>query len=255
MQSFLFGTVLFVMLLAFCIAVYRHKKFPVVLKKITWYLLVELIAQAAVFSVLWYQGHNEYIIFHGSFVFEAVTLLLMYRELFKKYIEDKKQYVYRKIFIVLIVLFVVFAVVNVLCWQSINTYPSNTRTVLSLIIVIFSIQHHIMITARATRYYYLSGMNINISDYGDQKEIPAFKLTQAPMFWITTGLLLFHSVALLRYSFVNVLREELSKKSYTNISNVNSVFAVLLYIFIAIGLLKAKGIIFIKDDNNKTHNE
>lgn len=241
MQNFLFGVVLLAMLSAFCIAVHRHKKFPVVLKKVTWYLTVIFIGQVAMFSVLWYKKQNEYLLYHAGFLLEAITLLLMYREIFKKYIEEKKQYVYRKIFIVLIMLFVVFAIVNALLWQSINTYPSNIRTVLSIMIIILNVL-----------YIYKHTISEPVPRTG--LELTNYQASRVSLFWITTGLLLFHSFALLRYGFVNILREELSKESYTNISNVNSVFAVLLYIFIAIGLLKAKGIIFIKNDNNKTNN-
>jgi len=240
MQNLLFGVVLLAMLFAFCIAVHGHKKFPVVLKKITWYLLVELIAQAAVFGVLWYKKHNEYIIFHSSFVLETTTLLLMYREIFKKYIEEKKQYVYRKIFIVLIVLFVAFAIVNALLWQSINTYPSNIRTVLSIMIIILNVL-----------YIYKHTISEPVPRTG--LELTNYQASRVSLFWIITGLLLFHCFALLRYAFVNVLREELSKESYTNILNLHTGFTILLYIFIAIGLLKAKGIIFIKNDDNKTN--
>ncbi len=249
MQSFLFGTLWLVILIDFCIALYKYKNLPLVLKAAAWFLVLVFIRQTAIFILL-YLKQNNLFLFHIGVITDAVPLLLMYREMFKKHIEEKEVYVYRKIFIVLITFFVVFAIVNALCWQPLNTYPSNTRTVLSLIIVILSIQYHIMITARATRYYYLSGMNINISDYGDQKEIPAFKLTQAPMFWITTGLLLFHSFALFSYLFINRFQKELSEESLKDISLVYTVFAIILFVFIAIGIFKAKRIIVVDDESN-----
>ncbi len=241
-QNFLFGTLSCSMLLAFCISVGRHKCLPLVLKPITWYLLVELIVQVAINSITWwYPSQNKYFLFHIAFVLEAVILLLMYRELFKKYVERKGEYAYRKIFIALIIAFVLFAIANAIWLQPLTIYPNNIRVVLSIIIVIFSIQHHIMITARATRYYYLSGMNINISDYGDQKEIPAFKLTQAPMFWINTGLQFFTTATLILSIFGGVFLKS-SKLVANNVDtpSVHAVFAIVLYTFIGIAFIKAE---------------
>lgn len=239
MQNFLFGAVLLAMLFAFCIAVHGHKKFPIVLKKVTWYLAAIFIGQAAIISMLWwFSKQNKFFLFHIGFVLEAITLFLMYREIFKKYVEEKKQYVYRKIFIVLIVLFVVFAIVNALVWQPINTYPSIVRTVLSIIIIILNVL-----------YLYKHTISEPVPRTG--LELTNYQASRVSLFWIVTGLLLFHSFALLRYSFINVLRQELTKESYTNILNLHTGFTIFLYIFIVIGLLKAKGIILVKDDNNK----
>ena len=238
MQSVTLGVVLCAMLWAFRNALQKYKSSSLVLKRATWYLFVELIAQVAIASVLWYQGQNEYLLFHISFVLEAITLLLMYREIFKKYVQKTGKYVYRKIFVVLIAAFVVFAIVNAIWWQSLNVYPRNTRVVLSVIVILLNIL-----------YIYKYTVHEPIPRTG--LELANYQRSKISLFWITTGLLLFHSVSVMRYMFVNVLREELSKETYRNISNIQNIFLVVLYVFIAIGFIKAKRIIIVDEHGNK----
>ena len=238
MQLFLFIMLLCVMLWAFCAALNKYKSSPSVLKKATWYLFVELIAQAAVVSVLWYQQQNEYSLYHVSFMLEAITLLLMYREVFKKYVQKTGKYIYRKIFVVLIAAFVVFAIVNAIWWQPLSIYPRNTRVVLSVMIVLLNILY----IYKYTVYEPIPRTGLELANYQRGK---------ISLFWITTGLLLFHSVSVMRYMFVNVLREELSKEAYKNISNIQTVFAIILYVFITIGFIKAKRIVIVDEHGNK----
>lgn len=237
-QLFVSIIALCVMLWAFCTALDKYKNAPSVLKKATWYLFVILVGQAAMFSVLWYRKQNEYSLYHIGFVLEAITLLLMYREIFKKYVKKTEKYVYRKIFVVLIVAFVVFAIVNAIWWQPLGIYPSYARVVLSVMIVTLNIL-----------YIYKYTVHEPIPRTG--LELVNYQRSKISLFWITTGLLLFHSVSVMRYMFVNVLREELSKEAYTNISNVQAVFAIILYVFIAIGFIKAKRIVIVDEHGNK----
>lgn len=243
-QNFLFWALSCSMLLAFCISVGRHKYLPLVLKPITWYLLVELIAQGVINSITWwYPNQNKYFLFHIGFVLEAVTLILMYREIFKKYVEvgGKGKYVYRKIFIVLIVLFVSFAVVNALCWQSINTYPSITRIVLSTMIIVLNVL-----------YIYKYTIAEPVPRTG--LELTNYQASRVSLFWITIGLLLFHSFSLFRYIFINRFRKELSEELLKENSLVYTALAIILFVFIAIGLLKGKGIKLIDDNTDNTVN-
>lgn len=243
-QSFFYDLLLFVMFVAFCITSYKHKGLPSVLKPITWYLLVEFIGQAIIITMLWwFPKQNKSLPLHIAFPLEAIALFLMYREIFKKYVEvgGKGKYIYRKIFTVLIVLFVVFAVVNALCWQPINIYPSNTRTVLSVMIIILNILYI---------YKYTSHEPVPRTGL----ELVNYQMSRLSLFWITTGLLTFHSFAVLRYMFINILRKELSEEAYRYMLNVYMIFAVILFVFIIIGILKAKRIIVV-DDESKVDNK
>lgn len=237
-QFFLLCILLLSMFGALCIAVYRHKGLPVVLKPITWYLLVEFIVECIILAFTWfYPKQNRYFLFHIGFVLEAITLFLMYREVFKKYVEvgGKGKYVYRKIFILLIVIFVVFAIINAIWLQSITTYPTNTRVALSVILIIFNIL-----------YIYKHTISEPVPRTG--LELVNYQMSRVSLFWITTGLLLFHSFALFSYLFINRFRKEFSPESLKEVLFVYTSLAIILFVFIGVGILKAKRIIVVNDD-------
>ena len=238
-QSFLFKAVVFAIVVTSCIALYKYKGFPLVLGIAAWFLYFTFIEQTGILSLLrWYPDQNRYFLFHIGNIGEAIILLLMYREIFKKYVKKTEKYVYRKIFVILIAMFALFAVASAIWWQPLGIYPSYTRVVLSVIIVLLNIL-----------YIYKYTVHEPIPRTG--LELANYQRSKISLFWITTGLLLFHSVSVMRYMFVNVLREELSKEAYTNISNVQAVFAIILYVFIAIGFIKAKRIVIVDEHGNK----
>ena len=142
------------------------------------------------------------------------------------------------IFITLMIAFSLFAIANAIWWQSFTVYPSNTRVVLSIMIIILNILYI---------YKYTSHEPIPRTGL----ELVNYQMSRISLFWITTGLLLFHSVSVMRYMFLNVLREGLSKESYANISNVQLTFLIVLYVFIAIGFIKAKRIVIVDEHGNK----
>ena len=127
----------FAVLLPLYPASIKYKGIALVLKMPACYIFVLTIEQLAI-GILWYQKQNNFFLFHIGNMAESVALLLMYREIFKKYIANTNKYVYRKIFIVLIPSFIVFAIVNAIYWQPLTAYPSNTRTVLSIMALLFS---------------------------------------------------------------------------------------------------------------------
>ena len=236
-QSIIFSSVLFSMTVAFVTGSYKCKYYPLVLKATIAYLFVMVAVQTPIL-IMWYQRQDRSFLFNLGFMLEAITLLLMYREIFKKYVKKTEKYAYRKIFVVLIVVFVLFAIANAIWWQPLGVYPSYARVVLSVMIVLLNIL-----------YIYKYTVHEPIPRTG--LELVNYQRSKISLFWITTGLLLFHSVSVMRYMFVNVLREELSKEAYTNISNVQAVFAIILYVFITIGFIKAKRIVIVDEQGNK----
>ena len=101
----------YAMLAPLYVALPKYKGSALVLKMATFYLVGLTIQQLSV-NVLRYEKQNNFFLYHIGNVVQASTLLLMYREIFKKYVADTNKYVYRQIFIILIPLFMVFAIVN-----------------------------------------------------------------------------------------------------------------------------------------------
>lgn len=226
-EIFLLAVLMSVMLFDVCVAAYKYKKLSLVLKAAACFLWFMFIEQVSILSLLrGYPQRDRYFLLHIGNTAEAILLLIMYREMFKKYMVEKDVYVYRKIFIVLMVLFASFAVVNVLCWQPLTIYPSYTRSALSILVMVYSALHFY-------KYTY-EPVPRKASELGN------YVSSRVPLFWINIGLFSFYGFTEIRFAFINVLHEELSKASYTNLSIMHTVYCIIFYILIGIGFIKAK---------------
>ena len=147
--------------------------------------------------------------------------------MFKKHIEEKEVYVYRKIFVVLIAFFAVFAAINAVFFQPINTYPTNTHIALRIIIIICSSLHFYKYT-----YEPIPKEPSELKDYVNSR---------VPLFWINLGLILFTSATSLIAIYGGVLfndKEHATKAA--NISIIQAALCVIYYILLAIAFIKAK---------------
>ena len=215
------------MLIALRFALSKYTGLSLVLQRAALYLFFVFVEQSFIASIWWYNNQNSFLFFHIGNLGEAITVLLMYREMFKKHIEAKEVYVYRKIFIALIAFFIVFAIVNALCWQPLNTYPSYTRTPLMVIIMIFSALHFY-------KYTY-EPIPKEPSELGDYVQ------SRVPLFWINMGLILFTSATSLISIYGGVLfndKEHATKAA--NISIIQAVLCFIFYIIMGIAFIKAK---------------
>lgn len=224
-QVFILESSAYAMLFPLFVVLLKYNSISLTLKIAAWYVVILTIQQLAA-NILRYQKQNNFFIFHIGNVAESISLLLMYREIFKKYIANTNKYVYRKVFIILIVLFAVFAIVNAIYWQPLTTYPSNTRTALSIMVVLFS-----------TLFFHKHTYEPIPKSY---TELPSYNASRVSLFWIVMGLLWFHSFSLIQSIYTNVLLKELSKEAYINMVIIASIFIIILYIFLSIGFFKAK---------------
>jgi len=215
----------YAMLAPLYVAIPKYKGIALVLKMAVVYLVVLTIEQLSA-NVLRYEKRNNFFLFHIGNMAESIALLLVYREIFKKYVADTNKYVYRQIFIVIIPLFIVFAIVNAIYWQPLTAYPSNTRTVLSIMTLLFS-----------TLFFHKHTYEPIPKSY---RELPSHNASRSSLFWINMGLLWFHAFSLIQSLYTNIFLKELSKELYINMVDAQSIFVIILYIFLFIGFLKAK---------------
>ena len=224
--NFNLGITLLAILFALYFALPKYKGLAKVLQAAAWFLIAVFIRQSFT-ALLWYQTKQSFFLIHIGVAMDATILLLMYREMFKKHIEAKEVYVYRKIFIVLIAFFIVFTIVNAICWQPLNTYPSYTRTALSIVIIICSSLHFHKYT-----YEPIPKEPSELSDYVQSR---------VPLFWINMGLILFTSATSLISIYGGVLfndKEHATKAA--NISIIQAVLCFIFYIIMGIAFIKAK---------------
>ncbi len=237
-QSFIFGIALYIMLFPLVIALYKYKIAPPVLKVVTWYLVFVTIVQALIMLLRYQKQHNLFL-FHIGNVGESILLLLMYREMFKKYDKNTGIYVYRRpiTFALPAIVFIVFAILNITYWQSLDVYPSYTRTTLSIMIIVLSGAHF-------HKYSYEPYPKSWV-------EMASYKVTRASLSWINMGLVFYFGASLIRSMFTNLLLKEASKETYFSILTAHAVFSIILYIFIAIGFIKIKRLKSNSDKENR----
>ncbi len=179
-------------------------------------------------NILRYQSQNNFFVGHIANIFECATLLLFYREIFKTLDATGEKYVYRRFFILVIILFAAFSVINTICWQSFTEYPTYTRTLLCIIVV------------------FLSGFYFHKFSYEPHpkswSEMPNYKASRGALFWINMGLLLFYGFSLMRSFFINDLLLEVSKKTLFKFETAHNILVIIFYTFMLIGFIKAKRI-------------
>ncbi len=215
----------YIMLVPLCPALYKYNKIPPVLKFVSWYMVVVTIKQLLI-NISSYQEKNIFPPFHIGNVLEASALLLLFREIFRKYDEAKGIYVYRKIFIVLIALFVLFSVTNAVCWQPVTEYPTYTRTVLSIMVVFF-----------CCLYFRKFSYEPHPKSWS---EIPNYKASRVALFWIIMGLLLFYGFSLMRSLFITKWLKSTPIEMFRDFETAHHIFIIMLYTFMLIGFIKAK---------------
>lgn len=112
----------------------------------------------------------------------------------------------------LIGLFTIFSLLNSVFYESIFTFNAFARAVEALIIILLSLL-----------YFYSTLRNMTEKD-----------LVSSPMFWISSGVLLYFSASLFIFIYSNILFGE-TKNSFT-IWGLHAIMSIILYIFYTIAL-------------------
>jgi hypothetical protein len=169
-------------------------------------LLSELISRG-----LWSYKMNNFPVFHIYSIFEFFFLASIYRMAFNRVKFDK-------IINLFIGLFICFAILNTLVWQSIFTLNSNVLATSSLIFILCSLGYF----------------------YNLFREINTEHLERDSMFWINVAVLIYFSSSFVLFIFRNLLIFEAFEKTMS-IWVVNLVFNFLYYLFFGVALwMKSK---------------
>lgn len=217
----------FIILIPFCIAGIKNKqfkKYAPVLTIITAYLVITTII-AAFMAILWQYKMNNLFLFHIDIVVRFIMLMLFYRQLLKKIPTTGDKLVKRKIFSILIVLFLAFAIINALFIQPITENPSNTVIIAHAIILICALGY------KYDRCYYDPVPIANT-------ERIIFKFYKLPVFWINTGIIIYTSSSSVIYAISNMLLNPNAKDIAIAAWVMHAIFNIILYTCIAIGLYK-----------------
>ena len=96
------------------------------------YLLLTVLLVESISNILWYQKMNNLPIYH----FYSVLEFLLFTASYKKVLANLFS---KLIFIVISISFVLFAIVNTLFFQDLQTFNSNTTTLTGVVVILFSL--------------------------------------------------------------------------------------------------------------------
>ena len=184
---------------------YRQPKQALLSLVVVFSFITEIIA----FSVVEFgEGSNNLPIYH----IHVVILFYLFNRIYQYVLgETIKSY----LFDLLLIFFILFAFINSIWIQPLNTFNSNTIVAGSVIYILFSLLH-----------------------FRQLLQLPTLRiLTEDWTFWLSTGLLLYHSSALMLFFFVNYI-EASSSAAVTASWLLNALFNVILNGFYSISLWK-----------------
>ena len=164
----------FIVLLPLFISLLKYSGLTRIQKKLTLFLFVVLIVEI-VSNILWYKEINNHPIYHIYTVLEFLLILNIYNEILTK--------LFSKTVTVLIgISFIGFAILNILLYQDLFTFNSNTIQVLSYCAIFIAI----------ASFYSMLKMS----------DLSLFRNTT---FLISTGILLYFSSNLVLFHINNSL--------------------------------------------------
>jgi hypothetical protein len=160
---------------------------------------------------------NTLLLSHLYVIFSFILLCLFFQEVLKGFIK-------RIWFKSIMVLFGVFYFIIILFFQSFNEYPNISFSVLSIIIIVFSLL-----------YFYKTMIEAKI-----------VKLADEPLVWINTGIVIFFTGNFFYHIFFNVFLES-SREFLIMISTYFRILIAIFYSLITIGFIKAKNQVKVLD--------
>ena len=175
-------------------------------------LLSVLILTATAIAYIAYQyyseGKNNMPLSHLYTLLEYLLWSLIYYQLF----QASKA---RHLILGLMAVFAIFVFINALCWQSIYSYNSYSRSVEGLLLICF-----------ALGWFYKVFTESHIQ-----------RLEQHPFFWVNTAVLVYFSGAFLLFIF-SLFIYTMNKRNALEAWALHGIFLIFHYLFIAIGIWK-----------------
>lgn len=195
----------FAVLLPLLIALYKRNNMNTVQRKLALLLLVTLVTES-ISNVLWYQKENNLPVYHFYTVAEFILIINVYRTVLKKFF-------FKNFFALITIIFISFAVLNTIFFQSLKTFNSNVTTLLGFIIIFLTLSY----------FYKLL------------KEVKYGMLESNPMFWLNSGFLIYFSSNLILFYINNSMFKEANEVSYL-FWGLHAIVNIILTVFYTIAI-------------------
>lgn len=186
-------------------AVLRLRKADYTQRYLCYLVFASLIAEFGALFIVKYFKTSNLPLLHVFTIVEFVLIAYLYRPLMEQLFSKKGFYT-------IVIGFSTLSVLNSLFHENIFQFNTYARALQSLLIILL------------TLFYFFNTL----------KRLVEKKLEESPLFWISTGLLLYFSSSLFIFIYSNVLFG-VGKNSHA-IWGIHAIFSLVLYIFYSIAL-------------------
>ncbi|TYP77024.1 hypothetical protein [Aquimarina intermedia] len=203
---FILGNVsTFIVVIPLLISVLRFRLLTTVQLKLVHLLILVLIVES-ISNILWRKKINNLPVYHLYTIIEFLLIIRIYWS-------TLSQLVSKKLLVGISVIFVVLAVLNTIFFQSIYVFNSNITTLLSILVILFSLS-----------FFYIT-----------LKDVEYTALEKNPMFWINSGFLIYFSSNLILFFINNYLFEKSTEASFL-IWGLHAIVNIVLIMFYTIAV-------------------
>jgi hypothetical protein len=201
-------------LVATILAIYYYKKYDIILKSFSQFILVSAIAQVISLGFFVFKLNNMPIL-HIYTLIGFVYLAAFYRAILKDYINIR-------IVWIVTILFSLFTILNSLFLQNFFSFNSYALTIQSVLIIIISLFTYIVLFNNIVEKKHITSVSgIN---------------------WINSGLFIYHSCCLILFFIGDSVIVLLSKEYYIHTWVFHSFLSMLIYCFFIVGLWRKSSI-------------
>ncbi|MFD2563398.1 hypothetical protein [Aquimarina rubra] len=190
----------FIVVIPLVLSIFKFKSLHKIQLKLV-YLLVVVFVVEFIANILWYQKINNLPLYHFYAIIEFLLIINIYRVVLSKIFS-------KWFFIILGVAFTVFAVVNTLFFQDLNTFNSNVTTLLGVVVIFLALSYF----------------------YALLKEVKYSALETNPMFWINSGFLIYFSSNLILFFINNNMFKGSTEASYL-VWGLHAIVNIVLMLF------------------------
>jgi len=195
----------FIVIVPLLLAVFKLKRLIEIQTKLLYLLIIILIVEA-ISSILWNQKINNLPLYHFYTAIEFLLIANIYMTALSGIFS-------RLFFLIISVVFTVFAVVNTIFFQDLYTFNSNVTSVLGVLVIFFAMSYF----------------------YALLKEMKYRALETNPMFWINSGFLIYFSSNLILFYINNSLFKESTEASYL-VWGLHAIINIVLTVFYTIAI-------------------
>ncbi len=195
----------FIAVIPLLLAIFNLKKLSKIQTKLVYILVIVLVVES-ISSILWNQKINNLPLYHFYTVIEFLLIINIFMTALSG--------VFSKLFFLIVsIVFIVFAIVNTLFFQDLYTFNSNATSVLGILVIFFALSYF----------------------YALLKEMKYNALETNPMFWISSGFLIYFSSNLILFYINNSLFKGSTEASYL-VWGLHAIINIVLTIFYTIAI-------------------